>query len=146
VYTTTGDIRWLEIGLVRITWKDEPAVLLLGNDFTDRKIAQDSLVQSNKKLNLLSSITRHDVLNQITILLAYLDLLKKKNTDEKLVPFIEKQVEATQAIRGQIVFTKEYQDVGVKAPQWQKVADKIQAAKDVRRCEFVSYAESGDIC
>ena len=142
VYNNAGDIRWLEIGLVNITWRDEPAILLLGNDVTERKIAQDSLVQSNKKLNLLSSITRHDVLNQITILLAYLDLLKKKNTDEKLVPFIEKQVEATQAIRGQIVFTKEYQDVGVKAPQWQNLADKIQAARDVRRSEFVGWDDN----
>lgn len=141
VYDISGEVRWLEAGLVSITWKDGPALLFLGNDVTDRKIAQDSLVQSNKKLNLLSSITRHDVLNQITILLAYLDLLKKKNTDQNLIPFIEKQVEATQAIRSQIVFTKEYQDVGVKAPQWQNVAEKIKASKDLRRCEYVNWDE-----
>lgn len=141
VYDATGEIRWLESGLVSIAWKDGPALLFLGNDVTDRKIAQDALLQSNKKLNLLSSITRHDVLNQITILLAYLDLLKKKNTDANLVPFIEKQVEATQAIRGQIVFTKEYQDVGVKAPQWQNAAEKIKASKDLKRCEYVSWDE-----
>jgi len=142
IYNNTGEVRWLESGLVSIIWKDGPALLFLGNDVTDRKIAQDTVVQSNKKLNLLSSITRHDVLNQITILLAYLDLLKKKNKDEKLAPYIEKQVEATQAIRGQIVFTKEYQDVGVKAPQWQIVADKIHSAKDVRRCDFVTWDTS----
>ncbi len=142
VYDTSGEVKWLEIRLVGITWKDGPALLLLGNDVTERKIAQDSLLQSNKKLNLLSSITRHDVLNQITILLAYLDLLKKKNNDQNLVPFIEKQVEATQAIRSQIVFTKEYQDVGVKAPQWQNVAEKIRAAKDLRKCDFVGWEES----
>ncbi len=139
MYDNTGEIRWLEIGLVAITWKEGPALLFLGNDVTDRKIAQDALVQSNKKLNLLSSITRHDVLNQITILLAYLDLLKKKNTDQNLVPFIEKQAEATQAIRSQIVFTKEYQDVGVKAPQWQNVAGKIKVAKELRKCDFVRW-------
>ena len=141
IYNKSGELKWLEVALVGITWKEGPALLFLGNDATDRKIAQDSLIQSNKKLNLLSSITRHDVLNQITILLAYLDLLKKKNTDQNLIPFIEKQVEATQAIRSQIVFTKEYQDVGVKAPQWQNVAEKIKAAKDVRRCEFVTWED-----
>lgn len=141
IYDNSGEVRWLEIGMVGITWKEGPALLFLGNDVTDRKIAQDALVQSNKKLNLLSSITRHDVLNQITILLAYLDLLKKKNTDQNLVPFIEKQVEATQAIRSQIVFTKEYQDVGVKAPQWQNIAEKIRAAKDLRKCEFIGWEE-----
>jgi len=141
IYDNEGEIRWFEIGLVGITWKDGPALLFLGNDVTEQKIAQDSLLQSNKKLNLLSSITRHDVLNQITILLAYLDLLKKKNMDQNLTPYIEKQAEATQAIRSQIVFTKEYQDVGVKAPQWQNVADKIQSARDLRKCDFVTWDE-----
>ncbi len=144
VYDNTGEVRWLEIGMVGITWKEGPALLFLGNDVTDRRIAQDALVQSNKKLNLLSSITRHDVLNQITILLAYLDLLRKKNTDQNLVPFIEKQAEATQAIRSQIVFTKEYQDVGVKAPQWQNAGEKIRAAKDLRKCEYIRWDESLD--
>lgn len=141
MFDNSGEVRWLEISLVGIVWKDGPALLFLGNDVTDQKIAQDSLVQSNKKLNLLSSITRHDVLNQITILLAYLDLLKKKNLDQNLTPYIDKQVEATQAIRSQIVFTKEYQDVGVKAPQWQNVAEKIRAARDLRKSDLVSWDE-----
>ncbi|HWQ63762.1 MAG TPA: PAS domain S-box protein [Methanospirillum sp.] len=141
MYDNAGDIRWLEVGMVGVTWTEGPALLFLGNDVTDRKIAQDALVQSNKKLNLLSSITRHDVLNQITILLAYLDLLRKKNTDQNLVPFIDKQTEATQAIRSQIVFTKEYQDVGVKAPQWQNVGEKIRTAKELRKCEFIGWDE-----
>lgn len=141
MFNAQGDIIWFEIGLVGISWRDGPAILLLGNDVTDRKLAQDALLQSNKKLNLLSSITRHDILNQITILLAYLDLLKKKNADPNLMPFIDKQVEATQSIRSQIVFTKEYQDVGVKAPVWQNAGERIKSAKDGRRCEFVSWSE-----
>lgn len=142
MYDKAGEVHWLEIGLVGITWKDGPALLFLGNDVSEQKIAQDSLLQSNKKLNLLSSITRHDVLNQITILLAYLDLLKKKNQDQNLTPYIEKQAEATQAIRSQIVFTKEYQDVGVKAPQWQNIAEKIRSARDLRKCEFVGWEDN----
>ena len=142
--TITKEICWLEVGMVEITWQNQPAILLLCMDVTKQKIAQDALVQSNRKLNLLSSITRHDVLNQITILLAYLDLLKKKNKDPDLEPFIGKQVDATQAIRSQIVFTKEYQDVGVKEPQWQNLGSTIASAREYGRTEYVSWADNLD--
>jgi len=141
-FTNTGELRWLEVGMAEIVWQNQPAILLLCMDVTKQKIAQDALVQSNRKLNLLSSITRHDVLNQITILLAYLDLLKKKNKDPELEPFIGKQVEATQSIRSQIVFTKEYQDVGVKEPQWQNLGSTIAHAREFGRVEFVTWDDN----
>lgn len=140
--TAGGELRWLEAGMAEVIWQNEPAMLLLCMDVSKQKIAQDALVQSNRKLNLLSSITRHDVLNQITILLAYLDLLRKKNKDPDLEPYISKQVEATQSIRSQIVFTKEYQDVGVKEPQWQNLGSTIRAAREVGRVEFVEWADN----
>lgn len=138
-FTSSGELRWLEVGMAEIVWQNIPSMLLLCMDVTKQKIAQDALVQSNRKLNLLSSITRHDVLNQITILLAYLDLLKKKNKDPDLEPFIGKQVEATQAIRSQIIFTKEYQDIGVKEPQWQNLGNTIATAREYGRAELVSW-------
>jgi len=36
-------------------------VLGIGHDITNRKYAEDALKLTNKKLNLLSSITRHDI-------------------------------------------------------------------------------------
>lgn len=141
-FTMAGELRWLEVGMAEIVWQNQSSILLLCMDVTKQKIAQDALVQSNRKLNLLSSITRHDVLNQITILLAYLDLLTKKNRDPDLEPFIAKQVEATQSIRSQIVFTKEYQDVGVKEPQWQNLGAAIAAAKEVGRIQYVKWADN----
>lgn len=138
-YSSDKVIRWLEIGMAEVIWEDQPALLLLIMDVTKQKIAQDALMQSNKKLNLLSSITRHDVLNQITILLAYLDILKKKNRDLELEPFITKQVEATQSIRSQIIFTKEYQDIGVKEPIWQNLGKTIKSVKENSKVEFVEW-------
>jgi len=46
-------------------------------DITERKVHGDALETANKKLNLLSSITRHDITNQLTILLGYLELSKE---------------------------------------------------------------------
>jgi PAS domain S-box-containing protein len=44
----------------------------LVRDITRRKQAEEALQQANQKLNLLTSITRHDINNQLTALNGYL--------------------------------------------------------------------------
>lgn len=78
----------------------------------------EALKQSNDKLNLLNSITRHDILNQLTIVLGYLEMMKIKFPDPALQDFIDKEIHAAQNIRTQIMFTKDYQDIGIQSPQW----------------------------
>ncbi len=43
-----------------------------GEDITEQQHAEEALVQANAKLNLLAGITRHDILNQITVARAYI--------------------------------------------------------------------------
>lgn len=78
---------------------------------------------ANKKLNLLSSITRHDILNQLTILEGYLEILEDISVEPKLLEFIRKEQQAANTIRRQIEFTKNYQDIGVKNPIWHNLSD-----------------------
>lgn len=77
---------------------------------------------ANKKLNLLSSITRHDIKNQLTALIVYIDLLKTKAKDPEERGFIEKSEIIAQTIHRQIEFTKDYENIGVNAPEWQNVS------------------------
>jgi PAS domain S-box-containing protein len=81
------------------------------------RFAED-LKHTNEKLNLLNNITRHDILNQLTIILGYLEMMKAKFSDPSLQDYIEKEMHAAQNIRTQIMFTKDYQDIGVQSPQW----------------------------
>jgi PAS domain S-box-containing protein len=78
----------------------------------------NTLKQTNDKLNLMNTITRHDILNQLTAILGYLELMKMKYTDPSLQEFIDKEIQAADNIKAQIVFTKDYQDIGSQAPQW----------------------------
>lgn len=101
-------------------------------DITENKVAQKALERYaqeitryaetirhiNDKLNLLNSITRHDILNQLTVILNYLDLMKMKFPDPELQEYIEKEIHAAQNIRTQIMFTRDYQDIGAQAPRW----------------------------
>jgi len=90
---------------------------------------------ANKKLNLLSGITRHDIRNQLLALLGFLGLSRMKTTDPELIGYIEKEEAAALTIQRQIDFTKSYEEIGVRAPQWQDIralalAMKARAARD----------------
>jgi PAS domain S-box-containing protein len=100
----------------------------VGRDITENKRIEDALALACQKMNLLSSVTRHDILNQLTVLSGYLSLSEEYTSDEKLIDFIKKETTAAERINQQIAFTKEYQDIGVHAPKWQNLHDMIISA------------------
>ena len=92
------------------------------------RLAQEAYHQANKKLSLMSSITRHDILNQLTALQGCVQLMSEGLTDPKYKKLIELAERAGNTIFHQISFTKEYQDIGIKSPKWQYVGDTINHA------------------
>jgi PAS domain S-box-containing protein len=99
--------------------------LALCADITQRKLAEGALQLANRKLNLLSTITRHDILNQLTALLGYLELSRESVQDPSESSLITKEIEAARIIRRQIEFTRDYQEIGVRAPLWQNLQEII---------------------
>ena len=96
------------------------------HDITDQVRAEDALRMANKKLNLLSSITRHDIRNQLMALMAFLQLSEEAvNNPAELAEFLKKNRKIAEIIARQITFTKDYEDLGVKAPSWQNVSAGI---------------------
>jgi len=106
----------------------EDSVVLVARDITGRKQAETAVQTANKKLNLLSSITRHDILNQITVLRGYMELARMETTDPTLLEYINREETAAGVIQRQIEFTRDYQNIGVTAPQWQDVHRVIARA------------------
>lgn len=88
------------------------------HDVTHFMEAVDALKEANRKLNLLNSITRHDVANQLTILQGYIQLALLKNTNPVISDFLQKMVSVTSTLGRQIEFSKTYQELGVHAPGW----------------------------
>jgi signal transduction histidine kinase len=93
--------------------------------------SHDAFETANKKLNLLSSITRHDIKNQLLALLGFIGLAKMKTTDPDLLKYIEREETAALAIQRQIEFTKNYEEIGVRAPQWQDVGVHANALRSL---------------
>jgi PAS domain S-box-containing protein len=106
-------------------------------DIHEQKRAEDTLRRANKQIILLNSITRHDILNGITKLLAYLDIAKRQTKDAKLLELLDKEKEITNTIQRQITFTRDYQNIGIRPPQWKDIGSSIRAA--------AAYADLGKI-
>ena len=98
------------------------------HDITERKKAEDALQQVNKKLSLLSGITRHDINNQLMKLGGYVELLHDKIPDPAYDRDFSCIGVASRQIASLIQFTEEYEEIGVHAPSWQNVRALASAA------------------
>jgi PAS domain S-box-containing protein len=101
---------------------------IFAGDISERKQIENVLLETNRKLNLLSSITRHDITNQLYSLFGFMDLVGEYPLDPETRAYFNNQRIAAEAIQKQIGFTKDYEDIGVKAPQWQNVRQVIMNA------------------
>jgi PAS domain S-box-containing protein len=100
----------------------------IDRDVTGRMKVEKALHASNDNLNLLNSITRHDVSNQLTIINGYLDLLGTLVQGEKGTAYLAKARKATLSIRRQIEFSKDYQEMGTREARFQSVDEVVHNA------------------
>ena len=142
----TGEIRYCEVRQVKLPSADRRLVRSSFIDITERKQAENDLNRyrshleelisertmdlqkakeraeiANKKLNLLSSITRHDIVNELQIIYTSLDLTKDANLEPNVRGFIDNALGSALNIELQIAFTRDYQDIGVHSPIWQDI-------------------------
>jgi PAS domain S-box-containing protein len=99
-------------------------------DITARRMAEESLLQANRKLNLLSSITRHDTLNQSTIIQGYVAMLQEGPLTDEQANMLKKVERSARAIQRQMEFTRQYQSIGSHPPLYQSVADCVEKAQN----------------
>ncbi|PWR73339.1 PAS domain S-box protein [Methanospirillum stamsii] len=97
-------------------------------DITHRKQVTAAYERANMKLHLLSSITRHDILNQLTVLNGLTDLLSEFDNNPDIHTILNRMIKTIDTINSQISFTKVYQEIGVTAPKWQHVPTVIARA------------------
>lgn len=97
----------------------------LEEHITAERAARESARIANEKLTLLSKITRHDILNQITVIRGFADLSRDAlPADSPAAPFIDRISSASAAIEEQLAFTREYELGGDHAkPAWYNIRD-----------------------
>ena len=105
------------------------SVRIYAHDITSRHQATGALTRANRKLRLLAGITRHDIRNRLTAVLGFTDLAKSSTTDPALLDYLTRSENAAVAIRQQIEFTKEYENLGSSAPVWHDVSALVASAR-----------------
>lgn len=103
--------------------RDVKGRIIMIRDITDQKIAENALLLARKKISLLSSITRHDILNQVTVLLLNIGTFKDTVKDPEVLDLIRVQESTVENIRHQIEFARDYETLGGKAPQWMNIKE-----------------------
>ena len=87
-----------------------------------------ALATANRKLNLLSSITRHDILNKLTGLSGYVELMKDEFPEPRAREFLDIEEKIIREITGHVQFTKDYQEIGIQTPRWFDLGEIVRPA------------------
>jgi len=96
-----------------------------------RKTAEQALIIANNKLNNLASITRHDILNQVSCIRGYAFLAESSKNQEDCILHAQQIQRISRLIEEMIAFSRDYQTLGVAGSSWQNLGrvihDAIQA-------------------
>jgi signal transduction histidine kinase len=85
---------------------------------------------AEKKLEIVGSVTRHDVLNQLTAIMGYNELLSTMVQDKEQLQFLEVQRRSSEKMRRIFAYSKVYQAIGEESPRWQTFEMLIKFARE----------------
>ena len=106
-------------------------------DITEIRQAENDLQEANKKLSLMSSVTRHDIRNRMHTLMSYTELARATSDPADSDRYLGQVTRTSREILRQIEFARDYEDLGVKSPCWQDVPAVIARVLEQRDCSGI---------
>ncbi len=136
ILTKSGDVRWVDDRTAILRNAKGESVFHQGIifDITEQRRVEGALKLANKKLALLGSVTRHDAINQLTVLMSWLDIAMEVGKDLPTMEQLIRAQESARMLQGQLEFTAGYQELGIKQPQWTDL--KVAACAGVEGIEL----------
>ena len=110
-----------EVAISQIMVNTESCFIIQIHDIDEIRKAHEAISQVNHKLKILSSITRHDILNRIMVTSAYSDMLLEDAKDPDLQRKLYAIRQSSDEIKNLIEFTGQYQNLGETIPTWHLV-------------------------
>jgi PAS domain S-box-containing protein len=129
-----GTVFPVEISRTFVELEGRHTIFTTVRNITESKRVEETLreravTRANRKLNLMIEITRHDIVNQLLALTMCMDLARSLAEDPKVDDYFVRSENAIRTIRTQLSFTRDYQSIGIKAPEWQSVSGIISRVR-----------------
>lgn len=137
-----GDYRWVE-SVFTSTFRSDGtfSVMMASTREMDTIVrAEQAARGANAKLNLLNGIIRHDIMNQLTGLIGYLDILSDIVEGEDAQLLISKEQGIVANIQSLVNLTRDYQGIGLYPPDFIDVDAVVY--KVLSRHEFAGRIRS----
>jgi len=110
-----GETRFFEARLAPIA---KEQVLIVVRNISASKRAEEALEVANQKLNLLGQVTRHDAMNQLAVLMGWLEIAQESVTEPPVKEYIKNMRTAAETVIKQLDFTGDYEKMGAVKPEW----------------------------
>jgi len=125
---------------ISVNFDDTRSVMTIFRDISEESNQKIHLNQTRKKLDILSSITRHDIQNQVTTLMTVLDLFSKAELIEPTSDLLNTAQLSCNNILNSLKTSVEYQALGIKEPNWFFIKHLVdQAAQSRQMSDKTSY-------
>jgi PAS domain S-box-containing protein len=131
---------YVETSAAPLRFHGQPAGLVILRDISVRKQAQEELGLASrrakeaaelaqKKLYMVSEITRHEIRNAITGIIGCVDLAYQLPAGTERDQLNRDIKDLSLRIQRQIEFTREYEEIGIREPQWYPVRQLIPSCE-----------------
>lgn len=99
------------------------------------------LTSSSEVWNALTSKLRHDMLNQLTAILGYLELSSDLEEDPVLQDFATKEQNAAEKIREKLIFSRDYQKIGQTEFEWIPLSPLLEEVAGETGCSRHGFVQ-----
>ncbi|ABD41094.1 multi-sensor signal transduction histidine kinase [Methanospirillum hungatei JF-1] len=127
---------WFEARIIRSAPRE---VLAIIRDITEERYNEEALRQSNVKLRLLTSLTRHDIYNKISAVDMFHNLALQSSDPEKIHEYVENARIAGEQIEKIISFTREYENFGIYGTGWLAIQPIVESACEEVECPGITF-------
>ncbi|MEN6396131.1 MAG: PAS domain S-box protein, partial [Methanoregula sp.] len=121
--TSQGQTIPAELLIRFVTFDNDNYGVIVARNISERLRYERELVATQKKLNLINSMTHTDIKSRVFIVRAYLDVLRQLAKHPEEIAVIEKLQGTTGDIQSHIEFAENYQKLGVQTPIWQNFSE-----------------------
>lgn len=115
------------------------SIISVGIDITQRIMLEKTIKEVNVKLNLLSSFNRHDLLNLMTSLIMYLEVIAESPDNQENAYYVAQMSKVLSKMRTQIEITRDYEELGGSEPRWVQIGDIIQRLSKIFSDNSIRY-------